>query len=80
MKDFCREVDRVTVKGSKKPIQLFTIDLDFKSLTQSEDRFEFMAVSEKIKTREKEKSDLWSKLSRNKRSTFQIFTSDKDFF
>lgn len=27
MKTFCRNIDRVTVKGSAKPIRLYTIDL-----------------------------------------------------
>ena len=27
MKEFCRNIDRVTVKGSEKPIRLYTVDL-----------------------------------------------------
>lgn len=28
MQTFCRNIDRVTVKGSNKPIKLYTIDLN----------------------------------------------------
>ena len=30
---FCRQVDRVTVKGSKKPLGLYTVDMDLSVLT-----------------------------------------------
>lgn len=29
MKKFCRFIDRVTVKGSEKPIRLYTVDLNY---------------------------------------------------
>jgi len=38
-KRFCREVDRVTVKGSKKPIGLFTIDLLIDNLVITENKY-----------------------------------------
>ena len=28
MKNYCRKIDRVTVKGSKKPLDLYTIDIN----------------------------------------------------
>jgi class 3 adenylate cyclase len=31
---YCREVDKVTVKGSILPIQLFTVDVDFNGLEE----------------------------------------------
>lgn len=34
----CREIDRVTVKGSKKPIGLFTVDVDINVLQPSVDK------------------------------------------
>lgn len=33
MKKFCRFVDRVTVKGSEKPIRLYTVDLNYDNIT-----------------------------------------------
>lgn len=33
LKYFCRNIDRVTVKGSAKPIKLFTIDLNLKKIS-----------------------------------------------
>lgn len=35
MKEFCRNIDRVTVKGSNKAIRLYTVDLCFERLTPS---------------------------------------------
>ena len=32
MKDFCRNIDRVTVKGSEKPVKLYTVDLNLDRL------------------------------------------------
>lgn len=34
-KRYCREIDRVTVKGSNEPIGIFTVDLDLKDLENS---------------------------------------------
>mmetsp|Transcript_40429 Transcript_40429/g.61668 ORF Transcript_40429/g.61668 Transcript_40429/m.61668 type:complete len:207 (+) Transcript_40429:1948-2568(+) len=36
-KGICREIDRVTVKGSNVPISLFTIDIDIKGLDRTID-------------------------------------------
>lgn len=33
MKSFFRNIDRVTVKGSEKPIRLYTIDLNYEKIT-----------------------------------------------
>lgn len=35
----CREIDIVTVKGSIKPVRLFTVDLDFEGLNEKKDKF-----------------------------------------
>ena len=35
---YCREIDRVTVKGSKKPVGLFTVDIDISVLIPSEEK------------------------------------------
>lgn len=33
LKSYCRQIDRVTVKGSAKPIRLYTIDLNLDNIT-----------------------------------------------
>jgi hypothetical protein len=33
MKEFCRNIDRVTVKGSEKPIKLYTVDMSYERIT-----------------------------------------------
>lgn len=35
MKEFCRNIDRVTVKGSAKPIKLYTVDLAYERITKN---------------------------------------------
>ena len=35
LKEVCREIDTVTVKGSKVSMQLWTVDLDVESLKES---------------------------------------------
>ena len=37
LKNYCRYIDRVTVKGSIKPMGLYTIDMDYKDLPRSKD-------------------------------------------
>ena len=32
MASLCREIDRVTVKGSNLPIRLYTVDMDYENL------------------------------------------------
>jgi class 3 adenylate cyclase len=38
MKKFCRNIDRVTVKGSEKPIKLYTIDLKLDNISPPMDK------------------------------------------
>ena len=38
MKKFCRNIDRVTVKGSAKPIRLYTIDLKLDNISPPADK------------------------------------------
>ena len=39
VKTLCREVDRVTVKGSNQPIRLYTVDIDCDGLEPKEGKF-----------------------------------------
>jgi hypothetical protein len=47
IKHFCREIDRVTVKGSIEPIRIYTIDLDYSDLEPKVDRFANNSIKEK---------------------------------
>lgn len=47
IKALCREIDKVTVKGSIQPITLFTIDLDYNGLTVKIDNYLDYPVKEK---------------------------------
>lgn len=38
MKQFCRNIDKVTVKGSNEPIGLYTIDLNLKNISPPADK------------------------------------------
>jgi hypothetical protein len=38
MKPFCRNIDKVTVKGSNQPVGLYTIDLDISNISPSSDK------------------------------------------
>lgn len=33
MKSYCRNIDRVTVKGSNRPIRLYTVDVNIENIT-----------------------------------------------
>lgn len=38
LQEFCRNIDRVTVKGSAKPIRLYTIDMNISAITPPKDK------------------------------------------
>jgi len=38
LRKFCRNIDRVTVKGSAKPIRLYTIDLRLDNISPPADK------------------------------------------
>jgi class 3 adenylate cyclase len=33
LQSFCRNIDRVTVKGSNKPLKLYTIDMNYENIS-----------------------------------------------
>jgi class 3 adenylate cyclase len=55
IKKYLREVDKVTVKGSILPIEMFTVDVDFEGLEEQPDRFASMTAKEKKALRDQEK-------------------------
>ena len=74
----CREIDTVTVKGSIKPVRLFTVDVATDGLDEVRDRF--MKLPNKMKKREpeRERQDTWTKLERSRKTTKMIIDRDSD--
>jgi hypothetical protein len=79
VKLLCREIDRVTVKGSIKPVKLFSIDMDVDNMETITDRLDGMTIKQKKSVREKEKKEIMWKLMNGKRTTWDIFERDKEF-
>lgn len=48
MKAFCRNIDRVTVKGSNQPIGLYTVDLDINNISPPSDKTKKYATPEEV--------------------------------
>lgn len=48
MKQFCRNIDKVTVKGSNEPIGLYTIDLNLNNISPPADKSKKYSNPEQI--------------------------------
>ena len=79
IKMLCREIDTVTVKGSIVPVRFYTVDMDFDGMHEKKDRFQGVEIKEKKKIRDGEKKTLLQKIDSGKRSTWDLFSRDKDF-
>lgn len=69
---YCREIDRVTVKGSIKPIGLFTVDLEIGSLPILE------PLPMDKKKSFMERKSLMERVTKKSEKMNEIFTLDKD--
>ena len=69
MKEKCRKIDVVTLKGSEKPVNLYTVDLNKNikpgKLTSNKDR---MSVREKMDYYAQKKKKLWKKYENSKKN------------
>lgn len=74
-----REIDTVTVKGSIKPIRLFTICLETDNLEAMDDPMEFLSIREKKAVRDEMRKTLFKKLNSGEMSTWQEISRDKEF-
>ena len=74
-----REVDTVTVKGSAKPIKLFTVDVQVDEITEVTDRFKKLEIKDKKRMLDREKFVLWESLKRRAMSTISVYRNDNDF-
>ena len=59
VRQICREIDRITVKGSKQPIRIYTVDIEVSGLEETNDRFNKYTIKEKKRNYEKEKKNIW---------------------
>ena len=69
---FCREIDTVTVKGSIKPVRLFTVDVNLDGLNEVRDRFMRLPNQMKKREHERERQDTWTKLERSRKTTKMV--------
>ena len=79
IKMLCREIDRVTVKGSIMPVTLYTVDIDTDQLKEKKDNLHGFSHQERKKIRDKEKKMFMEKINQGKQTTFKLFSDDKDF-
>ena len=79
VKVLCREIDKVTVKGSIQPMKFYTVDLDFENMEPKQDRLALMTLKDKKGLKEKEKKKLHQKLEKNLITTWEVYSKDKDF-
>ena len=79
IKLLCREIDTVTVKGSIQPMRLFTVDINFDNMKSKNDRFSNKTIKEKKTLRDKEKKILLTKIENGSKTTWDVYSRDKDF-
>ena len=79
VQNLTREIDNVTVKGSIRPIRLFTVDVHTEELAESKDKLEGLPNEIKKREYERKRVSMWSKLEKGRKTSFQLIESDKDF-
>jgi len=78
LRNICREIDTVRVKGSKQDIQIYTVDLDTELPIQP-DKFEGLSMKKRRQMLQLEKKHVMEKVLAGARQTFQVVFGDKDF-
>lgn len=79
MQGCCREIDTVTVKGSIKPMRLFTIDIQIKDLIAQPDPMGDKDIRVKKKLRDGMRAKMFASFYKGERTTYQEFSTDRDF-
>jgi class 3 adenylate cyclase len=74
----CREIDTITVKGSKLPIQLFTVDIDVSALEPKDCKYGHCTADDKRHQRREKKKIFRDAVSASVITSQQIFASDND--
>jgi len=62
LQQICREIDTVTVKGSIKPMRLYTITVQTEDLLPIDDTTLKMSIKEKKKLRDRMKKEMFARL------------------
>jgi len=79
MQKCCREIDTVTVKGSIKPMRLFTIDIDVTDLDHTKDPMVNKKLKDKKFLRDQMRLKMFKQLYSQERTTWQEFNADHEF-
>ena len=79
MQAICREIDKVTVKGSIKPMRFFTIDHQVDDLEKTHDPLFTKRIPEKKSIRDKMRKDLFNRLESGTTTTWEEFSNDHEF-
>ena len=74
-----REIDTVTVKGSIKPMRLYTITIHTDNMERQRDDTLSYSIKKKKNIRDKIRKDLFSSLLGGAVTTWEVFSSDPDF-
>ena len=79
MQKVCREIDTVTVKGSIKPMRLFTIDVDVDGLERTKDPMYNKKLKEKKFMRDQMRHKMFKRLYSQEKTTWEEFNNDHEF-
>mmetsp|Transcript_35529 Transcript_35529/g.25936 ORF Transcript_35529/g.25936 Transcript_35529/m.25936 type:complete len:149 (-) Transcript_35529:139-585(-) len=79
IKGICREIDKVTVKGSIQPMRLFTCDINTENLAEINYNLKDMPIKDKKRIRDRERKNLWALINARQRQAHQIIFADRDF-
>jgi hypothetical protein len=78
VKKYCREIDRVTVKGSMFPIRLYTVDLDIQALKPKECKYANVESGHKKERRLKKRKQFHAEIEKGQKTSAMVYANDKD--
>ncbi|MDR3547049.1 MAG: adenylate/guanylate cyclase domain-containing protein [Candidatus Pacebacteria bacterium] len=74
----CREVDTVALKGSKMPVRLFTVDLEFSQLAKKQCKYISHNNSERLRLRKQAKKVFHQMVKSGSTAPNMLYSEDKD--
>jgi hypothetical protein len=78
MQEICREIDTVTVKGSVRPVRLFTVPIDIDGLESTKDPMQSKSMRKKKFLRYKLRKMLFSDFLSGKTTPYRELTRDHE--